>query len=66
MPEPPKGTAEDKWPASAEKDYERVREIGRGNFGAVWLCRKKKGAQKKDSRDKTAGYVAVKVRDRIR
>jgi len=58
---PPKATAEDKWPAAAEKDYERVRELGRGNFGAVWLCKNKKAlATSKDINDKTAGYVAVK------
>ena len=58
-------TGEDKWPAAAEKDLERVRELGRGNFGAVWLCKSKKAAQTKktgDDKDLTAGYVAVKVR----
>ena len=58
---PPKATAEDKWPAAAEKDYERVRELGRGNFGAVWLCKSKKApATSKDAADKTSAYVAVK------
>jgi len=58
-------TGDDKWPAAAEKDLERVRELGRGNFGAVWLCKSKKAAQTKktgDDKDLTAGYVAVKVR----
>jgi len=58
-------TGDDKWPAAAEKDLERVRELGRGNFGAVWLCKSKKAAQTKktdDGKDLTKGYVAVKVR----
>lgn len=61
----PKASGDDNWPAAAEKDLERVRELGRGNFGAVWLCKSKKAAQTKktrDGKDLTAGYVAVKVR----
>ena len=61
----PRPTGDDKWPAAAEKDLERVRELGRGNFGAVWLCKSKKAAEAKKAdggKDLTAGYVAVKVR----
>ena len=63
----PKASGDDKWPAAAEKDLERVRELGRGNFGAVWLCKSKKAAETKktgdaDGKDLTQGYVAVKVR----
>eukprot|EP00957_Ditylum_brightwellii_P097673 7439473-Ditylum_brightwellii.AAC.1 len=31
----------DKWPASIETDYERVESLGSGNFGTIWLVRKK-------------------------
>ena len=59
----PRPTGDDKWPAAAEKDLQRVRELGRGNFGAVWLCKSKKAAEgKKIDGDATSGYVAVKVR----
>ena len=58
----PRPTGDDKWPAAAEKDLKRVRELGRGNFGAVWLCKSKKAAEgKKIDGDATSGYVAVKV-----
>ena len=59
----PRPTGDDKWPAAAEKDLERVRELGRGNFGAVWLCKSKKAAEakkKNGGKDLTSGYVAVK------
>jgi hypothetical protein len=65
----PKPTGDDKWPVKAEKDLERVRELGRGNFGAVWLCKSKEAAEAKKSGGHVimspcmkAMYVAVKVR----
>mmetsp|Transcript_9127 Transcript_9127/g.12259 ORF Transcript_9127/g.12259 Transcript_9127/m.12259 type:complete len:468 (-) Transcript_9127:302-1705(-) len=41
MPSKANPSKGDKWPASIETDYERVESLGSGNFGTIWLVRKK-------------------------
>jgi serine/threonine protein kinase len=55
---------EDDWPSDIEDEYERIRPLGEGGFGKVWLAKKKtvqaiaeeKDTQKNDEEE----YVAIK------
>ena len=57
---------EDDWPSDIEDEYERIRPLGEGGFGKVWLAKKKtvqaKIAEEKDTpkNDEEEYYVAIK------
>jgi len=58
---------EDDWPSDIEDEYERIRPLGEGGFGKVWLAKKKTVqaniiAEEKDTpkNDEEEYYVAIK------
>ena len=53
---------EEDWPEEAERMYERIEVLGRGSFGLVWMCRRRRGPVNDDD-DEFAALKNIEIKE---